>query len=388
VAQQSHFLAESRRNHGKITLDLRTKIKKALFGIALAGLASSGTLIPMVASAAFFSLNDLLSSITPQTSAAGSSENSQTTAALAAANNSNLSAGALTGPTIADAALVPQLGPDGSAADVAQAPQSSAISVYTVHEGDTLSGIAAMFDVSVGTITGANNLGGKAIQPGEQLIILPITGVSYTTVKGDTLASIAKKFSSDANDIAQYNDLASGASLPVGTSLIIPNGELSTPVVSASSGSSKSSSPKSSSSSISEPYLGGSGAPIPGYFAWPLNGGIVTQGLHGWNAVDIGAPTGTSIYAAAAGTVIIANGDGAYNGGYGNYVVISHPNGTQTLYAHMSRVIATAGESVAQGTTIGKVGETGLATGPHLHFEVRGAQNPFASQPLGSGDPF
>jgi murein DD-endopeptidase MepM/ murein hydrolase activator NlpD len=100
--------------------------------------------------------------------------------------------------------------------------------------------------------------------------------------------------------------------------------------------------------------------------------------LHGWNAVDIGAPRGTAIYAAAAGTVIVAR-TGGWNGGYGNYVVISHPNGTETLYAHMSKVLASAGEQVAQGDTIGLVGMTGLATGNHLHFEVRGAANPFAS---------
>ena len=112
---------------------------------------------------------------------------------------------------------------------------------------------------------------------------------------------------------------------------------------------------------------------------WPVAGGIITQGLHGWNAVDIGAPKGTPIYAAAAGTVIVAKSNGAWNGGYGNYVVISHPNGTETLYAHMSKVETSAGASVGQGETIGLVGMTGMATGNHLHFEVRGAANPFAN---------
>src|SRR5580693_520576 len=100
----------------------------------------------MIASAAFFSLNDILSSITPQTSAAGSSENSQTTAALVAPNNSNLTSGDSSALTLVDgSALFAPSGPAGTAADVAAAPQSSTISVYTVHEGDTLSGIAQMF---------------------------------------------------------------------------------------------------------------------------------------------------------------------------------------------------------------------------------------------------
>jgi len=118
---------------------------------------------------------------------------------------------------------------------------------------------------------------------------------------------------------------------------------------------------------------------VPGYFSWPVGGGVITQGLHGWNAVDIGAPSGTPVYAAAGGTVIVARSGGGWNGGYGNYVVISHSNGTQTLYAHLSRVLVSAGQGVGQGDTVGKVGATGEATGPHLHFEVRGAANPFAN---------
>ena len=81
--------------------------------------------------------------------------------------------------------------------------------------------------------------------------------------------------------------------------------------------------------------------------------------------------------AAADGDVIVAK-SGGYNGGYGSYVVIQHDNGSQTLYGHMSRVAATDGESVSQGQIIGYVGSTGLATGPHVHFEIRnGIRNPF-----------
>jgi murein DD-endopeptidase MepM/ murein hydrolase activator NlpD len=70
---------------------------------------------------------------------------------------------------------------------------------------------------------------------------------------------------------------------------------------------------------------------------------------------------------------------GAWNGGYGNYVVIQHGNGSQTLYAHQSKIIVGVGEHVVQGQVIGYVGNTGRSTGPHLHFEVRnGPRNPFA----------
>lgn len=116
-----------------------------------------------------------------------------------------------------------------------------------------------------------------------------------------------------------------------------------------------------------------------GYLSNPLNGaGRFSQGLHGNNAVDWSAPSGTPIYAAASGRVTTVKSDGGWNSGWGNYVVISHPNGGSTLYAHMSRV-ATSGGSVSKGDLIGYVGMTGSATGYHLHFEVRGmGKNPFA----------
>lgn len=82
---------------------------------------------------------------------------------------------------------------------------------------------------------------------------------------------------------------------------------------------------------------------------------------------DIGASYGTSIYAAAAGTVIQAG----WNGGYGYCVMVNHGNGYTTLYAHMSSIAVSSGQSVSMGQTLGYVGSTGNSTGPHLHFEVR-----------------
>ena len=84
----------------------------------------------------------------------------------------------------------------------------------------------------------------------------------------------------------------------------------------------------------------------------PVFGGIKTQGLHGYNAVDIGIPVGSTLYAAAAGQVIIARPSG-WNGGYGKYVAISHYNGTQTVYGHMSQVFVNEGGVVYQGQVIG-----------------------------------
>jgi len=211
------------------------------------------------------------------------------------------------------------------------------------------------------------------VHPGDTLVILPISGVERTVAKGDTLKSLAKKYGADANEIAQFNGLDPAAALAVGSSIIIPGGEVAAPAASSSSRR-----------IVSEPYIGGSGNAQPGYYGNPVPGGVITQGIHGWNAVDIAAARGTPIHAAADGIVIIARNSGAWNGGYGNYAVITHDNGTQTLYGHMIYAIVSPGQSVLSGQVIGYVGSTGQSTGPHLHFEVRGAANPFRNCRVGS----
>jgi murein DD-endopeptidase MepM/ murein hydrolase activator NlpD len=115
----------------------------------------------------------------------------------------------------------------------------------------------------------------------------------------------------------------------------------------------------------------------PGYFVCPVPGARLSQGLHGHNAVDLAIAYGTPIQASASGIVIVNKSNGLWNGGYGNFMMISHPNGVETLYAHMSRTAVSVGQEVAQGETIGWIGMTGMTTGPHVHFEIRGAFNPF-----------
>lgn len=298
---------------------------------------------------------------------------------LRAAVNSDPS-GAVGGADIAmvnGSALLPYMGPDGSAADVTAAAPSDRISLYVVRNGDSISEIADMFGVSVNTIIWANDLKSASdIHPGDTLVILPVSGIRVTVAKGDTLATLAKKYGADATEIAQFNGLDASAALSAGGEIIIPGGELAAPkpVVRRAS---------SSSPYAPNPFRGGSGPSLGGYFRNPLPGAILTQGLHGWNAVDLGARRGTPILASASGTVIVAK-TGGWNGGYGNYVVITHDNGTQTLYAHMRNTIVSVGQSVSAGQVIGYVGMTGMTTGAHLHFEVRGAANPFRNCPVGS----
>ena len=119
---------------------------------------------------------------------------------------------------------------------------------------------------------------------------------------------------------------------------------------------------------------GGGGASVggagTGQFMWPTSGTITSsfgsRGGRQHQGIDIGAPHGTSVVAADSGTVITST----YGGAYGNYIVISHGNGTTTLYAHLSTRSVSAGTNVSKGQHIGNVGSTGNSTGPHLHFEI------------------
>lgn len=263
-----------------------------------------------------------------------------------------------------DSALIPEEGPSGAGADIVK-PKNSTISIYVIREGDTLSTIAEMFDVSVNTIIWANELKrGAPIRVGQTLTILPVTGVRYTVKKGDTLATIAKDLHADADEIVHYNGIDPEL-LAVGDEVIVPNGEVAIAVAPA---------PQKTSSSVRSSTSGNTVS--AGYYLRPVNG-IKTQGIHGYNGVDLAAPIGTPFVASASGEVIVAKASG-WNGGYGQYVVIRHDNGSQTLYAHASSVIVGIGQRVVQGQVIGYVGTTGRSTGPHLHFEIRnGPRNPF-----------
>lgn len=265
---------------------------------------------------------------------------------------------------VEDGALVPHGDIDGKDSTVNTRTSNGEISVYVVREGDTLSEIAGMFDVSGKTILWANDISDASkIHPGDSLIILPITGVRHVVKKGDTIKSIAKKYNGDVDDILAYNQLPSGAEVTAGDTIVIPDGTIAAPTPSAT---------KKSSGGKAVATGGGSAG-----FTNPLPGSIKTQGIHGYNGVDLsGVGIGSPVVAAAGGEVIIAKSSG-WNGGYGNYVVIKHPNGTQTLYAHLSSVSVGAGATVAKGQKIGGMGNSGRSTGPHLHFEVRGARNPF-----------
>jgi LysM repeat protein len=245
------------------------------------------------------------------------------------------------------------------------------ITEYVVEPGDTLSSIAKKFDVSLNTILWANELNSRSlIQPGQKLIVLPVTGVLHYVKSGDTVSKIVSTYKAKTEDVVLFNNLSNSGDIYIGDILIIPNGT-------------------KPSTSYSYAF---SNAPLAdSYFICPIANceSKITQGLHFYNAIDFsGGKCGEVIYAAAGGKVLklkTTNSTSKYAlNGYGNHMTIQHPNGVVTYYGHISVSLVNVGDTVSQGQPIalmgGKPGTAGAgnSTGCHIHFEVIGARNPFA----------
>ena len=332
------------------------------------------TLLPKTAHAGFFSfLNDFGGEqvSAKETDKTGAS-NSQKMLLLEPALNSdpNPHKNYENMPLAYGNALSAEIGPQGTVSDI-ENRVSGEISIYTVREGDSLSKIAEIFGVSINTIVWANELGkNPSIKEGQILVILPVSGVKYTIKKGDTIKGIAFRYKSNLEELLMNNDLSLSSVLTPGDTIIIPNAEpaYTEPKISKLA--------KVKTKTHINPAHDTDGPFYPGYFIRPISGGVKTQDLHGHNAIDLAAPVGTIIRASAEGRVISSISNNGWNGGYGNYVIIAHPNGTQTLYAHNLKNFVTVGSKVEQGQMIAKIGMTGETTGPHVHFEIRNAKMP------------
>ena len=233
---------------------------------------------------------------------------------------------------------------------------------YSVQPGDTVQSVADHFAISANTVLWANDLSrGAALQAGQTLVILPVSGVIHVVKAGDTLDQIAKTYQAKVDDIIAFNGLASISDLYIGDILIIPNGVM----------------PAKAAPIITQTPLAGS------FFIYPAQG-IITQGLHYFNAVDLANKCGTPIYAAAAGTVQRAVGNDGWNYGMGNYITVLHSNGVVTYYGHLMTLFVKPGDQVDVGDRIALMGRTGDATGCHVHFQVMGAANPLAKFAVGT----
>ena len=240
---------------------------------------------------------------------------------------------------------------------------------YTVLPGDTLQSIAGTYNISVNTLLWANDLtSSSAIKVGQSLAVLPVDGVLHVVKSGDTVSAIAQKYKAQSQDIISFNGLANQDDIYIGDILVVPGGVM----------------PKKAAPLIN------SQAPLAdNFFIFPTQGKI-TQGLHYFNAVDTANKCGTPIYAAAAGVVQRAVGNGGYNNGMGNHITILHNNGTVTYYGHLMTLLVKPGDKVYTGQNIALMGGApgmagaGDSTGCHLHFQVVGAKNPLTRYPVGS----
>lgn len=259
-----------------------------------------------------------------------------------------------------DNALVATRNPQGTLSN----NSNDKIIVYQVQEGDTPGIIAQKFGITLNTLLWANNISNsQTIKEGDELVILPVSGIKYTVKKGDTIDSIATRFKGDSQDILSFNGIGIGEDLQAGTDIIIPDGENATP-------------PTPAKRTVATTNRFSSFPDYKGYYMRPIFGGRKSRGIHGYNGVDLANSCGLPVVASAEGNLIVAKSSG-WNGGYGKYIVIAHPNGTQTLYAHLSLILGSVGQHVSQGSQIALIGSTGNSTGCHVHFEIRGAKNPF-----------
>jgi len=231
---------------------------------------------------------------------------------------------------------------------------------YKVKRGDSVSKIAATFSVSMDAIIASNGISNaRSLREGETLRIPNMDGIPYTVKSGDSLSKISKSMGVPLEAILDANDLQSD-NINAGMTLFIPGARMNKDDLALALGE---------------------------LFIYPLKGSRLSSSF-GWRndpisgerrhhaAIDLSAPQGTVVWAAMDGKVSATG----YNATYGNYVILSHAGGYQTMYAHLYSFSVKKGDTVSQGKQIGNVGNTGYSTGPHLHFAVY--KNSVAVNPL------
>jgi lipoprotein NlpD len=195
-------------------------------------------------------------------------------------------------------------------------------------------------------------------------------GVYHKVKKGQTLYSISMLYGTDVDKLKKTNNIADETRLATGEYIFIPGVKAPAADFDDHSNVKK----EDSGRTIPSEKTAKKGAPSK--FIWPAQGVLTSTFGNRWGSkhegIDIGCPEGTPIYAAAAGKVIFSG----VRGGYGQVIIIQHPDDWFTIYAHNSKNLAAQGANVKQGDKIALSGKTGRATGPHLHFEIRQGVKP------------
>lgn len=223
---------------------------------------------------------------------------------------------------------------------------------YKVLRGDTIGGIAIKFGLTnISTLISVNDIVNvRQLAAGQRLKIPSIDGIIYTVKNGDSLNSIASRYKIKLSDLLDVNEISSEI-LVKGQQLFLPGVGMDQSALKNAMGDIFKL-PVASKFRWTSPY------------GWRIDPIANVRSFH--TGVDMACPSGTPVLAAMSGKVITTGVSRVY----GNYVIIDHGNGYQTLYAHLSKIIAVKGQWVSQGTRIGLVGSTGYSTGPHLHFTV------------------
>lgn len=236
--------------------------------------------------------------------------------------------------------------------------QRPPVFVHKVRSGETLWDIANAYGITVDTILSANEFKNpNHLTIGQELQIPSVTGVLHKVATGESLWEIAERYEVSIDLIAKENGIADPSRLQPNTQLVIPGATRLQPRDAI--------------------LVNGQ---LQKAFDWPVKGRVSSPFGPRWgtmhNGLDIAVSTGTQVKAAADGRVTFAG----WNGGYGILVIIDHGNGIETRYAHNSRLNVKVGQKVERGQTIAFSGNTGVSTGPHVHFEIRQRNNPVNPQ--------
>jgi murein DD-endopeptidase MepM/ murein hydrolase activator NlpD len=239
------------------------------------------------------------------------------------------------------------------------------ITDYVIKNGDTLWNVANAFNLDVNSLFGSNKASDTNIlKVGSRIRIPNQDGIFVNVKAGQTVASLAKEHRIFPEAIISANSLSKDMPLTKGAEIFLPGAKVTAFVESGGRNRAV----------VSESARRGFGWPVVGKisssFGWrrdPVRGG---RDFH--TGLDIRAPQGRPITAAAAGKVVHSG----WMGGYGRTIVISHPGNMTTLYGHCSKLLVPVGRTVKRGDRIALVGSTGRSTGNHLHFEVRKGGTP------------
>lgn len=242
------------------------------------------------------------------------------------------------------------------------------VQIHVVQKGQTLAQIAKLYNIGLMDVVWSNRLPSTSNPPAGRRLKIPDTkGYVHVVAEHETLKSIANASRVSQAKIMSYNGLRS-ADVVLGMVLVLPGGRgPALPTYQASGQSYAYNGP------LPEIYSGMT-------FRYPVPGGRFVRGFfRGHDGMDISQSTGAPILAAAAGVVVRT---GWVNNCGGNQVVIAVGSNLYTGYYHLSRILVSPGQKIARGQQIGKIGETGCTTGPHLHFSVS------RGYPLASGSTF